>query len=52
MTKKARVAQIKMLRLKLLQDIEFARKILDKIDDSERKVRDSKRKKPQNEVKK
>ena len=52
MTKKARVAQIKMLRLKLLQDIESARRILDKLEDSERKARDSKRKNPQNEVKK
>ena len=49
MTKKARVAQMKLMRLKLLQDIESARKILDKLEDSERKARESKRKNTQNE---
>ena len=44
MTKKARVAQMKLMRLKLLQDIESARRILDKLEDSERKARDFKRK--------
>ena len=51
MTRKARIAQMKLMRLKLLKDIESARGILEKLDDSERKAKEQKAKISTKEVK-
>lgn len=42
MTRKARITQMKLMRLKLLRDIESARGILEKLEDSERKAKEQK----------
>ena len=51
MTRKARIAQMKLMRLKLLKDIESARGILEKLEDSERKAKDKNAKISTKEVK-
>lgn len=57
MTRKARIAQIKMMRLKLVQDIESVRKAMDRLEDAERKAavkekeRESRAKEVKNEKK-
>lgn len=51
MTRKARITQMKLMRLKLLNDIESARGILEKLEDSERKAKDKNAKISTKEVK-
>lgn len=38
MTRKARIAQMKMMRIKIMQDIESAREALKALEDAERKA--------------